>query len=69
SDDAVVLARIYSITGQLVRVLENASKPVGYHQLVWEGTDGDYKPVSSGEYILVIKAGKHQFKQKMLYLK
>jgi hypothetical protein len=68
-DDALVLARIYSITGQLVRVLKNASKPAGYHQLVWEGTDGDHKPVSSGEYILVIKAGEQQFKQKMLYLK
>lgn len=67
--DAVVLARIYSITGQLVRVLENSSKQAGYHQLVWEGTDGDYQPVSSGEYILVIKAGEYQFKQKMLYLK
>jgi len=36
---------------------------------IGNGQSGKNKPVSSGEYFLVFKAGEFQYKHKMLFLK
>ena len=41
---------VYSVTGQLVRELENGSFSSGEHRVVWDGRDGNGRAVSSGVY-------------------
>ena len=45
-----VRLEIYSPTGRLVRMLINKPLPVGDYQAIWDGTDQEGRPVSSGVY-------------------
>jgi flagellar hook assembly protein FlgD len=41
----------------------------GYKSIVWNGTDGSGRSVSSGVYLYRMQAGEKTFTKKMLMLK
>ncbi|MDP6143758.1 MAG: T9SS type A sorting domain-containing protein, partial [Candidatus Marinimicrobia bacterium] len=55
---------IYDITGKLVETLVNGTVPVGAHTITWNP-----KNLSSGLYIVQLKAGNKTFSQKLTFLK
>jgi flagellar hook assembly protein FlgD len=55
---------IYDITGKLVETLVNGTVPVGTHTITWNP-----KNLSSGLYIVQLKAGNKTFNQKLTFLK
>ncbi|HXF49916.1 MAG TPA: FlgD immunoglobulin-like domain containing protein [Verrucomicrobiae bacterium] len=61
--------KVFNILGQVVRTLVDEEKPVGYHQVVWDGKDQTGQPVSSGIYLYQIKAGDYVETKKMHLLK
>ena len=68
-EESHVTLKIYSVLGQVVRVLVNDMVPAGQHQAVWNGRDAFGPPVSSGVYIYQVRAGKDQAIRRMLVLK
>jgi hypothetical protein len=48
---------IYNVRGQRVRVLVDDLKTPGRYQAVWDGTDSEGRPVSSGIYLSRLQAG------------
>jgi len=61
---------IYSLGGQLTRILENEYKQAGIHTACWDGRDENGYVVSSGIYIYRIESdyGYHVMK-KAVFLK
>ncbi len=62
---------IYNLKGQKIKTIECHAEPVEVrHSIIWNGTDDNNKPVSSGVYFYKLKAGK-DFSQtkRMLLLK
>lgn len=60
---------IYNLKGQKVRVLINEQLSAEQHSVVWDGTDDDGNPVSSGVYFYNIRNGNFQKTKKMLLIK
>ncbi|HPR18225.1 MAG TPA: T9SS type A sorting domain-containing protein [Candidatus Cloacimonadota bacterium] len=67
---------IYNIRGQKIKTLDccnsfaAASKELSYSKtVVWDGTDSNNKPVSSGVYFYKLKAGDFEKTRKMLLMK
>jgi hypothetical protein len=57
---------IYNITGQLVKTLNNDGKEA---KTIWNGTDDDGQPLSSGVYLAVAKTSAGMQHIKVTYLK
>ncbi len=64
-----VRLEIYNLKGQLIRVLLDDIKPVGMHQIVFDGLDRHGSPLGNGVYVLKMLAGKEVFSSRMLLLK
>ncbi len=61
---------IYNLKGQKVRTFSNHQIIQSQnHQIVWDGTDDNYQPVSSGIYFCKLKAGKEILTKKLMLLK
>lgn len=61
---------IYNIKGQKVKQLFKGQLPTGKHSFVWNGTDGNDKPVSSGVYLYKLNVNnKIQAVRKCLLMK
>jgi flagellar hook assembly protein FlgD len=43
--------RIYNLLGQVVRTLQQAPAPAGYHQVLWDGRDDQGRLVAGGIYL------------------
>ena len=56
SRPATVIVRIYTVSGRLIRVLEDPFGRAGFNQLPWDGRDGDRHPVASGVYVYTVAA-------------
>ena len=65
-----VTAKIYDLTGRLVQVIANADQAAGSHQILWDGTDFQDKPVAAGVYICRVEfaSGNGQKKVKNIKL-
>jgi len=61
----LVQAVLYNIEGNRVRQLTAASYSAGWHQLAWDGTDQQARPVSSGLYFCRIRFGEQERMIKM----
>ena len=48
---ALIKIKIFSVSGQLVRILANSKFSAGQHLLAWDGKNSAGKDVSSGQYI------------------
>ncbi|MCH9007047.1 hypothetical protein IIA29_03420 [candidate division KSB1 bacterium] len=60
---------IFSITGQLVRVLVDERRTGGPHVVVWNGRNDVGKSMPSGLYLYKLSAGSYSTIQRMLLLK
>jgi len=58
-----VSVTVYSMRGELVRVLESTKKNAGQYHVRWDGTDAQGQPVASGIYLYRLEAasGTQQF--------
>jgi hypothetical protein len=64
-----VTLMIYNSKGQVVRTLVNEDKKSGNHAAIWNGTDDNGKPVSSGLYLYKMQTGKYTQTKKMMLMK
>jgi len=56
SQEAQVRIEIYTLAGELIKVIEPASGQVGYNEQYWDGTDDHGFPLDNGVYIYRIVA-------------
>ncbi len=69
NDGERVRLEIYSISGQLVRVLVDREESAGEYQVAWDGTSDNGSRVSTGMYLYRIKAGSFVSVKKMIMVK
>jgi flagellar hook assembly protein FlgD len=62
---ASVELRIFSTTGELVRVLETGTRQPGQHQVVWDGKDELGRPVGRGTWFCRMTTGGYQAVSKL----
>ncbi len=60
---------IYDMMGRLVSDYKIGEKPQGWHEFTWQGTDSHGQKVSTGIYLVTMRAGDHFQKQKVTFLK
>jgi hypothetical protein len=69
-EEGNVKLEIYNIKGQKVKELEIRNVELGINEVIWDGTDFNKKPVSSGVYMYQLKVdGKAIASKKCLLLK
>lgn len=64
-----VSIQIYDVQGRLVKDLINDMKPAGAHAIVWDATNNQAMPVSSGLYYIKMRAGDYQNVKRLMFLK
>jgi aminopeptidase N len=67
--EGFVQLRIYDARGALVRTLVDQRLGEGAHEAVWNGSDSEGRPVSSGVYFCRMTAGEQAFTRKMILLR
>ncbi len=67
--NAFVHITIYDMTGRLVGNYKIGDKTPGWHEFTWQGTDSHGQQVSTGMYLITMRAGEHFQKQKVTFLK
>jgi len=65
AEAASVDLRIFSTTGELVRVLETGTRAPGLHQVIWDGKDELGRPVGRGTWFCRMTAGSFQAVSKL----
>jgi hypothetical protein len=60
---------VYSILGQIIRILMNDKLSPGYHQVIWDGRDNQGNLVSSGIYFVELRTENHIYMNKIFLLK
>lgn len=60
--------KIFNAMGQMVKTLVDQPVTPGYHQLSWDGTDQQGRPLSSGVYLVQMKASSFVKMQKITLL-
>ena len=63
-----VILEAYNVTGQRVRVIQDEEHIPGYYQAIWDGRDQDQRPLGSGVYLVVMRAGRFRQVIKTLLL-
>ena len=69
STSTSVNVTIYDMMGRLVSDYKIGEKPQGWHEFTWQGTDSHGQKVSTGIYLVTMRAGDHFQKQKVTFLK
>jgi len=69
SKESHVEVTIYNLKGQKIKSLINAVKTRGNHRLLWNGTDDNGYPVSSGVYLYRLKTDDYISLRKMILIK
>lgn len=64
-----VRIEIYDLTGHRVRTLLDATRPAGYHEVVWDGRNDGGEPQGSGVYFYRLRAAGFERTEKMMLLK
>jgi len=65
---AHVKISVYDALGRHVQTLVDGVRQAGHHKARWDATDRHGHSVASGVYFLVMTAGNHRFKDKMMLL-
>ncbi len=60
---------VYDLLGRKVKTLFNENTHVGYHTIVWDGTNDYGSKVATGIYFYQLRAGSVQLTHKMILLK
>jgi len=66
---SAVSLEIYSVIGQLVRVLVDEPKATGLHSIRWDGTDSSNRNVPAGVYFCKLEIGDSRSVRKMILLR
>ncbi len=66
---ADVKLTIYDIMGREVVSILNGQQPIGYHKVLWNGTNAAGTSVNTGVYFCRLKAGDYSKTIKMIFLK
>jgi immune inhibitor A len=61
-----VEAKVYSVTGSLVRTLHKGMMTPGYYRLAWDGTNEAGAEVSAGVYFISVSAGSSRYTKKVV---
>ena len=69
STEIAVNVVIYDMTGRLVSNYKIGEKAPGWHEFTWQGTDTHGQKVSTGMYLVTMRAGEDFQKQKVTFLK
>lgn len=69
SSTTPVNVAIYDMTGRLVSDYKIGDKAPGWHEFTWQGTDSHGQQVSTGVYLITMRAGDEFQKQKVTFLK
>lgn len=69
SSTTPVNVAIYDMTGRLVSDYKIGDKAPGWHEFTWQGTDSNGQQVSTGMYLITMRAGENFQKQKVTFLK
>ncbi|HEX9614200.1 MAG TPA: choice-of-anchor D domain-containing protein, partial [Bacteroidota bacterium] len=64
-----VRLEVLDVLGRRVRILAAQDFPPGAYRMMWNGSDDDNLPLSSGVYFYRLEAGPNIFSKKMLLLK
>jgi hypothetical protein len=64
-----VRVRIYNVSGQLIRILDERVRSVGHHSVSWDGTDDQGTPVAAGAYYVNVEMGDYRVTRRVLRLK
>jgi len=64
-----VLLEIYNALGQKIFTLVDEDKPIGQHQVIWNGQDDHGLGVSTGLYFYRIELGDYMGAGKMMLLR
>jgi photosystem II stability/assembly factor-like uncharacterized protein len=67
--DSEVELRVHDVTGRLVTVLDRGPRPMGDHEVVWDGRDAAGDRVRVGIYFLRLKAGSEVLHRKVVRLR
>ncbi len=67
--DSKVEIVVYNTLGQKVKTLLSARQEAGRHSVVWDATNENGNPVSSGIYFYTVTAGSNKVVKKMMYLR
>ena len=68
-ENSFVNVTIFDMLGREVKKLVNGKQDSGYHQVNWDGTHDNGKPVSSGVYLYFIRTENAIQTGKMILLK
>tara|TARA_B100001750_G_scaffold20562_1_gene13917 strand:+ start:319 stop:513 length:195 start_codon:yes stop_codon:yes gene_type:complete len=60
---------VYDMLGREVKTLINQTQDAGYRSVIWDATNNQGQPVSSGVYLYSIEAGEFRKTKKMILLK
>jgi len=60
---------VFDHGGRLVRYLHDATLPPGQHRISWDGTDNFGRHLSSGAYLLLVRAGGEELRQRVVMLR
>jgi hypothetical protein len=69
ADSRPVTARVYSMDGRQVAVIEDRTFAPGSHELAWDGRDAHGRRVNSGLYFLRLEAGDLSQTQKVMVIR
>lgn len=60
---------VFDVNGRCLEVLLDCDMPAGRHEVVWDGTDFDGKPLASGVYVCRLEAAGYSRRVKMVVLR
>ncbi len=64
-----VAVKIFNMLGEEIRTLADEQREAGYHRVHWNGKDVNGKPVASGVYLYLLRAGSFSQVKKMSLLR
>ncbi|MDZ7722057.1 MAG: T9SS type A sorting domain-containing protein [candidate division KSB1 bacterium] len=69
ANSEMVHLQVYDLNGRLVQSITEGMQPPGQYQSQWNGVNESGQSVSSGVYLLILRAGSQTFQQKMTLLR
>ena len=69
AEESDVIIKIYSLTGREIKTLVNKKLPAASYTAKWDGTDNYGNRVSSGIYLISMKAGTFSQMRKMTLMR
>jgi len=69
SQPGKVLVQIWTVSGRLVRTLEDVERSMGEYTVQWDGKDQSGRAVSSGSYLCSVSSGSKVVTKKLMLLR